>query len=153
MERLWRHARQNSPDRTGLAGVRYGRVQLCATAEGTLNKHEREDCGLRTADLGIGRLDQEPTPSSPGRGAGVGCLSESLAYVIYTSGSTGKPKGVMVSHRNLANLFAAMDEVIGTEPGLFVANLSHFGFHSPAHENPFSWRHGQYFGGVRRPLA
>lgn len=34
------------------------------------------------------------------------------AYVIYTSGSTGKPKGVVVTHRNLANFFAGMDDRI-----------------------------------------
>jgi amino acid adenylation domain-containing protein len=35
---------------------------------------------------------------------------ESLCYIIYTSGSTGKPKGVMVTHCNVARLFAATDE-------------------------------------------
>jgi len=35
-----------------------------------------------------------------------------LAYCIYTSGSSGTPKAVLVEHRNVANLFAAMDAVI-----------------------------------------
>jgi non-ribosomal peptide synthetase component F len=41
---------------------------------------------------------------------------DDLAYVIYTSGSTGKPKGVMVTHRNVATFFAAMDESFRGEP-------------------------------------
>jgi amino acid adenylation domain-containing protein len=36
---------------------------------------------------------------------------ENLAYVIYTSGSTGKPKGVLVTHRNVARLFAATEDL------------------------------------------
>jgi natural product biosynthesis luciferase-like monooxygenase protein/amino acid adenylation domain-containing protein/FkbM family methyltransferase len=59
--------------------------------------------------------------------AGVGRVSEAenAAYVIYTSGSTGKPKGVVVSHRNVANFFAGMDEVIGNkEPGVWLALTS-----------------------------
>src|SRR5262249_26297001 len=41
--------------------------------------------------------------------ARVGLGPEHQAYVIYTSGSTGTPKGVMVSHGNLARLFAATE--------------------------------------------
>ena len=50
--------------------------------------------------------------------------TNSLAYVIYTSGSTGKPKGVMITHRNVVNFFAAMDDVVGTEPGIWLASTS-----------------------------
>ncbi|HKV10754.1 MAG TPA: amino acid adenylation domain-containing protein, partial [Thermoanaerobaculia bacterium] len=34
----------------------------------------------------------------------------SLAYVIYTSGSTGRSKGVLVSHANVARLFAVTED-------------------------------------------
>jgi natural product biosynthesis luciferase-like monooxygenase protein len=51
--------------------------------------------------------------------------SESLAYVIYTSGSTGKPKGVMVSHRNVANFFTAINQRFGEDaPGTWLAVTS-----------------------------
>jgi amino acid adenylation domain-containing protein len=36
-----------------------------------------------------------------------GVQPENLAYVIYTSGSTGKPKGALITHANVARLFAA----------------------------------------------
>jgi amino acid adenylation domain-containing protein len=39
--------------------------------------------------------------------AGIG--PRQLAYAIYTSGSTGRPKGVMVEHRNVLNLWAALE--------------------------------------------
>jgi len=50
--------------------------------------------------------------------------SSDAAYVLYTSGSTGKPKGVVVTHRNVSNFFTAMDAVIGTEPGVWLAVTS-----------------------------
>ena len=50
--------------------------------------------------------------------------SSDAAYVLYTSGSTGKPKGVIVTHRNVANFFTAMDAVIGTETGVWLAVTS-----------------------------
>lgn len=49
------------------------------------------------------------------------------AYVIYTSGSTGKPKGVVVTHRNVMNFFAGMDERVPRRAGarwLAVTSLS-----------------------------
>ena len=50
--------------------------------------------------------------------------SSSLAYLMYTSGSTGTPKGVMVEHRNVVSFLAAMDCVIGTEAGVWLAVTS-----------------------------
>jgi amino acid adenylation domain-containing protein len=50
--------------------------------------------------------------------------SSDAAYVLYTSGSTGKPKGVVVTHRNVSNFFTAMDAVIGTEKGVWLAVTS-----------------------------
>lgn len=41
---------------------------------------------------------------------------DDLAYLIYTSGSTGAPNGVMISHRNVMNFFAGMDEAIPLGP-------------------------------------
>ena len=38
---------------------------------------------------------------------------ENTAYVIYTSGSTGDPKGVMVTHANVARLFASTEDYFG----------------------------------------
>ena len=47
-----------------------------------------------------------------------------LAYVIFTSGSTGRPKGVQIEHRNVINFFAAMDQRLGAEPGVWLALTS-----------------------------
>jgi amino acid adenylation domain-containing protein len=56
-------------------------------------------------------------PLNPGQ-------SSDAAYVLYTSGSTGKPKGVVITHRNVSNFFVAMDGVIGTELGVWLAVTS-----------------------------
>jgi natural product biosynthesis luciferase-like monooxygenase protein len=68
------------------------------------------------------RLDAAPD-INPDATAGV----DDLAYLIYTSGSTGTPKGVMVSHGNVANFFAGMDDRIDHAAGavwLAVTSLS-----------------------------
>jgi amino acid adenylation domain-containing protein len=66
------------------------------------------------ADGEIGDSSPLATPSQ----------SSDAAYVLYTSGSTGKPKGVVITHRNVSNFFTAMDGVIGTEPGVWLAVTS-----------------------------
>ena len=54
----------------------------------------------------------------------VAVAGEHLAYVIFTSGSTGRPKGVMIEHRNVTSFFEAMDQVLGTKPGVWLATTS-----------------------------
>ncbi|MGW0886440.1 non-ribosomal peptide synthetase, partial [Streptomyces sp. NPDC002671] len=44
-------------------------------------------------------------------------LAAHVAYVIYTSGSTGRPKGVVVTHANVARLFAATEGWFGFGAG------------------------------------
>ena len=64
-------------------------------------------------------------PANTGQGThNPNLTSAHLAYIVYTSGSTGKPKGVMITHRNLANLFAGMDRVLGVAPGVWLAVTS-----------------------------
>ncbi len=41
---------------------------------------------------------------------------ETAAYVLYTSGSTGKPKGVQITHRNVVNFLATMQDRPGIRP-------------------------------------
>ncbi|WP_095988189.1 non-ribosomal peptide synthase/polyketide synthase [Cystobacter fuscus] len=60
----------------------------------------------------------EPRPPHPAVGP------ETLAYALYTSGSTGRPKGVLIEQRNVLNFFEAMDERLGSTPGVWLAVTS-----------------------------
>ncbi len=65
--------------------------------------------------------------AAPQTNPDAGADADTLAYLIYTSGSTGTPKGVMVSHGNVANFFAGMDQRIentGGDAWLAVTSLS-----------------------------
>ncbi|MEU9042880.1 MULTISPECIES: MupA/Atu3671 family FMN-dependent luciferase-like monooxygenase [unclassified Kitasatospora] len=69
--------------------------------------------------------DPAEAPDDPSDDPPAALTPDNLAYVIYTSGSTGQPKGVMVTHRNVANLFAGMNDVFGAdEPSTWLAVTS-----------------------------
>ncbi|KIN61601.1 Non-ribosomal peptide synthetase [Sulfitobacter noctilucae] len=73
-------------------------------------------------------LDSDPRIASASADTpAAAATADDLAYLIYTSGSTGTPKGVMVSHGNVANFFAGMDDRIDHAAGsvwLAVTSLS-----------------------------
>ena len=69
-------------------------------------------------------LDTDPRLASAATVLADAPRAEDPAYVIYTSGSTGRPKGVVVTHRNALNFFAGMDDVLGTDPGTWLAVTS-----------------------------
>ena len=70
--------------------------------------------GLGAEIVNVDDITGSATAGAPPTAAATGL--ESLAYLIYTSGSTGRPKGVMVSHRNVAAFFAAMNAEFGEDP-------------------------------------
>jgi len=59
--------------------------------------------------LCVDKFLEEPSVVSEEANLAVPMQADHLAYVIYTSGTTGKPKGSMITHRNVARLFAATD--------------------------------------------
>jgi amino acid adenylation domain-containing protein len=71
--------------------------------------------------LVVDEPDDESGNSEP---LAIDSQSSDAAYVLYTSGSTGKPKGVVITHRNVSNFLTAMDGVIGTEVGVWLAVTS-----------------------------
>ncbi len=76
------------------------------------------DAALRDAAAGRGAAGGAPRRDAAGRSpASAGAAADAgdpahLAYVIYTSGSTGRPKGVVVTHANVARLFAATERLV-----------------------------------------
>lgn len=82
-----------------------------------LPEHEAEVICLDTESKRIAQQSQTPITST--------IDINNIAYVIYTSGSTGRPKGVMVTHRNVANFFTAMDDRLDPKaPGAWLAVTS-----------------------------
>lgn len=69
-------------------------------------------------------LDTDPRLALASATPPAGPAADDPAYVIYTSGSTGRPKGVVITHRNALNFFAGMDDVLGTDPGTWLAVTS-----------------------------
>jgi nonribosomal peptide synthetase DhbF len=73
-----------------------------------------EHLAKRFSDQSVCRIDMDRDWEAIAQQSPENLLSQArpdnAAYVIYTSGSTGKPKGVTVTHRNLHNLFNAVDE-------------------------------------------
>ncbi len=57
-------------------------------------------------DIEDPRVGAQPSSALPGPAA------DDLAYLIYTSGTTGVPKGVAITHRNIAQLLASLDDAL-----------------------------------------
>ncbi len=79
-----------------------------------------DDCGARRVTMAEASATGWQPTAPPRRRA----TPANAAYIIYTSGSTGVPKGVVIEHRNLASFLDAMDDVLGTRPGVWLAVTS-----------------------------
>jgi amino acid adenylation domain-containing protein len=68
--------------------------------------------GMRVPIVQIDRLG-EPVPGRDDVNVGSPAQPDNAMYLIYTSGSTGSPKGVVVTHANVARLFAVTQPAYG----------------------------------------
>ena len=79
----------------------------------TDSAHQSGAIDLGGEALGEKVLCVDSLPECQWRGDAPVQNGDSLAYVIFTSGSTGRPKGVKVTHTNVHNLFAGLDDSLG----------------------------------------
>jgi glycopeptidolipid biosynthesis protein len=61
-------------------------------------------CGLPVIDVNDPHVDTYPCTGLPAPAA------DDVAYIIYTSGTTGVPKGVAITHHNVIELMASLDD-------------------------------------------
>jgi len=123
---IWRYRRRAAhmcplilitPKLASRHGGRFGLSLILSTTH-SQSKLPATSAKVIALDQAVGDLAASFQPASSS------ATGSNLAYVIYTSGSTGKPKGVMIEHRNVINFFTAMDRLIGSTPGVWLAITS-----------------------------
>ena len=65
-----------------------------------------DGCGQLVIDVEDPSVQAQPTTALPAPAA------DDIAYIIYTSGTTGVPKGVAITHHNVTQLLAALDDEV-----------------------------------------
>ncbi|MEN2427852.1 amino acid adenylation domain-containing protein [Chromobacterium vaccinii] len=100
--------------------------------------------------LALPELDSVPAePAGPWLQASL----DDLAYVMCTSGSTGRPKAVMVTHRNVVDFMAGMDERIPLGEDARVLGLTSISFDISVLEIFWPLSRGRQLVLAREPAA